>query len=179
MDYLKNLNIHPSARIAKNATVIGDVALGEDCTVLFNATIRGDWGGVIRVGNRTNIQEGVCLHVDEGEVTRLGDGVTVGHCATVHGCDIGDYTMVGMGATVIDNAKVGSHCLIGAGALVTGTADIPDGMLVIGSPARAVRPLTDAEIENLEAAAEEYIRVGKDLETQGFLVSGEAYDPRA
>ena len=142
--------IHPTARIARNAVVTGDVELGARCTVLFNAVVRGDCAGRIAVGENTNIQEGACLHV----------------------CTIGDGTLVGMGAIVIDGARVGKRCLIGAGALVTGTADIPDGMLAIGSPARAVRPLTPEELAGLEESVQEYLQVGDDLVEQGLLVCG-------
>lgn len=169
MDYFANLNIAPSARIAGNAVVIGDVTLGEDVTVLFNATLRGDVGGKIIVGDRTNIQELACVHVPLNADTVIGSDVSVGHGAILHGCTIGDGTLVGMGAIVLDGARVGRNCLIGAGALVTGTADIPDGMLVIGSPARAVRALTGDELAELEANVREYIALGKELEAQGLL----------
>ena len=161
--------IHPTARIARNAVVTGDVELGARCTVLFNAVVRGDCAGRIAVGENTNIQEGACLHVNVGGETVVGSNVTVGHGAIVHGCTIGDGTLVGMGAIVIDGARVGKRCLIGAGALVTGTADIPDGMLAIGSPARAVRPLTPDELTGLEESVQEYLHVGDELAEQGLL----------
>ena len=164
--------IHPNARIAKNATIVGDVEIGADCTILFNAVLRGDCGGSIRVGDRSNIQEGVCVHVSAEHPVTIGKNVTVGHGAIVHGCTIGDGSLVGMGAIVIDGARVGRRCLIGAGALVTGKADIPDNTLVIGSPARAIRPLTSAELENLEASASEYEQIGKGLLAEGLLASG-------
>ena len=141
MDYC-SARIHPTARIAESAVVVGDVEVGERCTVLWNAVLRGDCSGRIVVGKNTNIQENACVHVNQGGQTVIGSNVTVGHGAIVHGCTIGNGSLVGMGAVVIDGARVGKHCLVGAGALVTGTADIPDGMLVVGQPARAVRPLT-------------------------------------
>ena len=131
MDYLKNLKIDPTAHIAPSATVIGDVKVGTECTILQGATIRGDFGGRIEIGKLTNVQENCCIHVNHDEVTRIGDKVTIGHGAIVHGCDIGEGSLIGMGATVIDRAKIGSRCLVGAGALVTGTANIPDGWLAI------------------------------------------------
>ena len=167
-----DLRIDPSACIAENATLIGDVIIGKDCTVLFNATLRGDIGGKVIVGDRTNIQENACLHVPMGADTVVGSDVSVGHGAILHGCTIGDGTLVGMGAIVLDGAKVGRNCLIGAGALVTGTADIPDGMLVIGSPAKAVRALSEEEISGLSVNVEEYIKIGKDLAAQGILKQG-------
>ncbi len=171
MDYL-NMKIAPTARIARNATVIGDVELGEDCTVLFNAVLRGDIGGRVIVGSRTNFQEGSCAHVPLGADTVIGADVSIGHGAIVHGCTIGDGTLVGMGAIVLDGAKVGKHCLIGAGAVVTGKADIPDGMMVIGTPAKAVRPLTDEERAGLAENAQEYVCIGKDLAAQGLIDEG-------
>ena len=173
MDY-DRMDIDPSARIARNAVVIGDVTLGADVTVLFNATLRGDCRGRIIVGERTNIQELACVHVPLGGDTVIGSDVSVGHGAILHGCVIGDGTLVGMGATVLDGARVGRDCLIGAGALVTGSADIPDGMLVVGSPARAKRPLTDEELAGLRENAEEYVAIGRDLAAQGLLVEGVA-----
>lgn len=177
MDYLENLEIDPTAHIAPSATVIGDVKVGAECTVLQGATIRGDFGGRIEIGKQTNIQENCCIHVNHDEVTRIGDEVTIGHGAIVHGCDIGEGTLIGMGATVIDRAKIGSQCLVGAGALVTGTANIPDRSLVIGSPARAVRPLTEKELAELESAWKEYCEIGTDMERQGLLLPGSAYSP--
>lgn len=168
-------SIHPESYIARNATIIGDVEINKNCTVLFNATLRGDWGGRIVVGEGSNIQENACLHVSADAPTIIGKNVTVGHGAIVHGCTIGDGTTVGMGSIVIDHARVGKNCLIGAGALVTGTADIPDGMLVLGSPAKAVRPLTEEEIAGSLLAAEEYLEIGQALMSQGILQTGESW----
>lgn len=177
MDYLKNLEIDPTAHIAPSATVIGDVIVGAECTVLQGATIRGDFGGRIEIGKQTNVQENCCIHVNHDEVTRIGDRVTIGHGAIVHGCEIGEGSLIGMGAVVIDRAKIGSHCLVGAGALVTGTANIPDGWLAIGSPARAVRPLSEKEHAELESAWKEYCEIGADMEQQGLLQPGSKYRP--
>lgn len=132
--------VSPTAHVATNATVIGDVTIGDECCVLFNAAIRGDCDSFVRLGERTNVQEGACLHVSHGSPTIIGHDVTIGHAAVVHGCTIGDHSLVGMGATVLDGAEIGNHCLIGAGALVTGSARIPDGMLVVGAPARRSAP---------------------------------------
>lgn len=173
MNY-NNMKIASTARIAKNATVIGDVILGEDVTVMFGATIRGDMGGKVYVGDRTNIQELACLHVPLNDDTVVGSDVTIGHGAIVHGCTIGSGTLIGMGAIVLDGAKIGRNCLVGAGALVTGTADIEDGMLVLGSPAKAVRKLTDEEIKGLAVNVEEYIVAGKELAEQGYFLTGKA-----
>lgn len=171
MDYFA-ARIHPNSFIARNATIVGDVEVGENCTILFGATLRGDCGGRVVLGRGSNVQEGACVHVPIGGDTVIGENVTVGHGAVVHGCVIGDGTIVGMGSVVIDGARVGQNCLIGAGALVTGKADIPDGMLVLGSPARAVRPLTEEELQGTLDSAEEYRKVGKDLAEQDLLAYG-------
>lgn len=177
MDYRKGLHIDPKAHIAKSATVIGDVTIGPDVTVLEGAAIRGDFDGSIEVGAGTNVQENCCVHVNAGEVTRIGENVTVGHGAIIHGCEIGDGSLIGMGAIVIDHAKVGKRCLVGAGSLVTGTANIPDGWLAMGSPARPMRPLTDKELADLEDAWQEYRAIGADMEGQGLLLPGSEYSP--
>lgn len=174
MDY-SNVKIAPSARIANDAMIAGDVVIGEDCTVLFGAILRADMGGKILVGDRSNIQDGVCVHVPLNDDTVIGHDVSVGHGAILHGCRIGDETLIGMGAIVLDSAKIGKHCLVGAGAIVTGKADIPDGMLVVGSPAKAVRPLTEKEIKDLEVNINEYIQVGKDLVEQGLAMNGDDF----
>ena len=164
--------VAPSAHVAKNAVVIGDVTIGEECCILFNAVLRGDCGTYISLGDRSNVQEGACLHVSPNAPTVVGSDVTIGHGAVVHGCTIGNRTLVGMGATVLDGAQVGESCLIGAGALVTGGARIPDGMLVIGSPAKAVRPLTEAERASLAENIQEYLEVGQRLAAEGWLLTG-------
>lgn len=166
--------IHPTARIARNATVIGNVSLAEESCVLFNATLRGDCGGRICVGKRSNVQEQACIHVPPDGETLIGDDVTIGHGAIVHGCAIGDGSLVGMGAIVLDGARIGKRCLVGAGALVTGKADIPDGMMVLGSPAKAVRPLTAEEIAGLSENAREYVRIGRELASEGLIDEGRA-----
>lgn len=161
--------IHPSAKIARNATVVGDVHIAEDVTVLYGATLRGDMGGHVYVGARSNVQELVCMHVPiDGDVV-VGEDVSVGHGAILHGCTIGDGSLVGMGAIVLDGAKIGRNCLIGAGALVTGKMDAPDGTLVIGSPAKVVRELTAEELEGLKANCSEYVAIGHDLAAEGLL----------
>ena len=170
-DYYQ-LKIHPEARIAPNATVVGDVAIGKDATVLFNATLRSERGGRIVVGERTNIQEHCCLHMEYGRTCIVGKGVTVGHGAILHGCTIGDNTLVGMGAIVMNDAVVGKNCLIGAGSLVTNGARIPDGTLVVGSPAKPRRKLTDQEIEANRASAEGYVGDGINLAANGIIYTG-------
>lgn len=173
----KTPTVSPTAHVATNAVVIGDVSIGDECCILFNAAVRGDCGSFVKLGDRTNVQEGACLHVSHDAPTIIGHDVTIGHAAVVHGCTIGNHTLIGMGATVLDGAVIGDHCLVGAGALVTGSACIPDGMLVVGAPARAKRPLTDEEKAGLDANATEYVEVGYQLASEGWLLTGEAPKP--
>lgn len=167
-----NVTIAESAHVAPSACLVGTVEIGENVTVMHAASARGDYNGRIVVGDGSNMQENACIHVDHHGLCQIGKNVTIGHGAILHGCTIGDESLVGMGATVIDGAVVGNHCLIGANALVTGTANIPDGMLVIGSPARAVRPLTPEEVENVALGAVEYQQLGKEMSDQGLLFTG-------
>ena len=161
-----------SAMVSPSACLVGDVEIGVDVTVMHAVSARGDYGGRVIVGARSNLQENVCIHVDRDGLCQVGEGVTVGHGAILHGCTIGDGCVVGMGSCIIDGARVGAHCLIGAGALVTGTADIPEGSLVLGSPARAVRALAAEEIARITEAADEYLAIGHDMTAQGLLFSG-------
>ena len=147
--------------ILDGAVVVGDVTFGPDCSVWYNAVIRAD-SAPVKVGRCTNIQDGAVLHTDPGHPAILGDGVTVGHGAIVHGCTVGDNTMVGMGAILLTGARVGSNCIIGAGAVVTGKADIPDGSMVMGTPGKVVRPLRPEEIVELKDHAEDYAALAKD-----------------
>lgn len=143
--------------ILPGGAVVGDVAFGPDCSVWFNAVVRGD-GKPITLGRGCNVQDCAVLHSDMYS-TVLGDYVTVGHSAIVHGCTVGENTVVGMGAIVLNGAKVGRNCLIGAGAVVTGKIDAPDGSLLLGNPARVVRSLTDEEIAGLRENAEHYVEL--------------------
>ena len=170
-DYF-DAEVSETAMIAPTACIVGAVKIGAEVTFMHAVAARGDYGGRVEIGDFSNVQENCCLHVDRDGLCKVGAYVTVGHGAILHGCTIGDYSLVGMGATVLDGAVVGSHVLIGAGALVTGTARIPDGMLVIGSPARAVRALTPEEIQRIAAGADEYQAVGHEMTAQGLLYSG-------
>ena len=142
--------------IAEGARVGGDVTLGKYVNIWYNAVLRGD-EGAITVGEETNIQAGAVLH----EETVVGKGCTIGHNAIVHGCTVGDNTLVGMGAIILNGARVGSNCIVGAGALVTGKMDAPDGVMLLGSPAKVVRPLTEAEIESNRASARGYLHAAE------------------
>ena len=143
--------------ILPGAAVVGDVTFGRDCSVWFNAVLRGD-GQPISLGAGVNIQDNAVLHSDVYP-TLLGDYVTVGHGAIVHGCTVGDNTVVGMGAILLNGARVGKNCIVGAGALVTGKMNAPDGSMILGNPARVVRPLTAEELAGLRESAEHYIEL--------------------
>ena len=144
--------IDPSAWVAPGAQIIGKVRIGPAASVWFGAVLRGDneW---IDVGAGTNIQENSVLHTDWGYPLTIGAGCTIGHKAMLHGCTIGDNSLIGMGATVLNGAVIGRDCLIGAGALVTEGKVIPDGSLVMGVPGRVVRPLDQAGTQRLRASA--------------------------
>ncbi len=149
--------IHPSVFLAEGAQIIGDVEIGEQSSVWFNAVIRGDVN-YIRIGSRTNIQDGCILHVSRKAYPLIvGDDITVGHNVTLHACDVGSRCLIGMGATVMDGTKVGEDSIIGAGALVTARTIIPPRSLVLGSPAKVKRELTDDEVQSIQESADHYI----------------------
>ena len=150
--------IDPTPWIAPGAHVIGDVELGSGCSVWYNAVIRGD-EAPIAIGANTNIQDCAVIHVGRNHPAVLGEGVTVGHGAIVHGCTVGDNSLIGMGAIVLDGAVVGSDCIIGAGALVTQGTHIPDRSVAVGVPARIVRDMSDEDVAANRANAAEYVRL--------------------
>ena len=149
--------IDESVYLAPTAVVTGDVTIEEGTSIWFGAVVRGDFQP-IKIGKRCNIQDLALIH---NKVT-IGDDVSVGHCATVHGATIGDRVIVGMGATVLDGAVIGNDCIIGAGALVTGKMNAPDGSMILGSPAKVVRELTDKEKESILANAALYLEKSKE-----------------
>jgi carbonic anhydrase/acetyltransferase-like protein (isoleucine patch superfamily) len=142
--------------IAPGAYVIGRVTLGSRASVWFGAVLRGDNDSIV-VGEDSNIQDGAMIHADPGVPTTIGRGVTVGHHAIVHGATVGDNSLIGMGATILNRAVIGAHCLVGAGALVTEGKVFADGSLIVGSPARVARALTEAEIARLRLSAATYV----------------------
>ena len=146
-----------SAWIADSAQVMGAVELADDVSIWFGAVIRGDTE-VIRIGRGSNIQDGSVLHADIGKPLTVGENVTVGHQVMLHGCTIGDGSLVGIGAVVLNGARIGKLCLVGARALVTEGKDFPEGSMIIGSPAKVVRPLTADEIESLRRSARSYVK---------------------
>ena len=149
--------VNMGAYIAPNATVVGDVILGKDASVWYGAVLRGDCG-TITVGAGTNIQDNCVIH----EQTTIGENCTVGHGAIVHGCTIGDDSMVGMGAIVLTGAKIGKGCLIGAGAVVTGKTDAPDGSMLLGSPAKIVKEVSPQMRAEIEKDAALYVKLAKE-----------------
>ncbi len=152
--------IPASVFIAPGAVVIGDVSLGEEASVWYQATVRGDINR-IRVGARSNLQDGCVVHVADAFSTEIGEFVTVGHKAILHACTVGDEVLVGMGATVLDGAEIGARSIIGAGALVTGGKKIPPGSLVLGSPAKVVRQLSLEEQASIKVWAERYVTLSR------------------
>jgi carbonic anhydrase/acetyltransferase-like protein (isoleucine patch superfamily) len=146
--------------IAPSADIIGDVTLGKDVSVWFNATIRADLAAVT-IGEGTNVQDNSVVHVDKDVPANIGKNVVIGHNAILHGCTVGDNSLVGMGAIVLNNAVIGKECVIGAAALVTENKQFPDRSLIVGSPAKAVRTISDADAERLHEAARGYIEKGK------------------
>lgn len=144
------------AWIAASAQVVGKVVLGAQVSVWFNAVLRGD-NEPITVGARTNIQDGAVLHNDEGVPLTIGEDVSVGHMAMLHGCTVGDGSLIGMHATILNRAVIGKHCLIGAKTLIPEGKVIPDRSLVVGTPGRIIRELTDEEVVRLAAGAAHYV----------------------
>ncbi|MBQ0058777.1 MAG: gamma carbonic anhydrase family protein [Lachnospiraceae bacterium] len=146
--------------IAPGSVVLGDVELEEDVNVWYMTVIRGD-NEPIRIGKGSNVQEGCVIHNSPGFPVHVGENVTIGHKVVVHGCSIGDNTLIGMGSIVMDGAQVGKNCIIGAGSLVTQGTIIPDGMMAFGSPAKVKRPLTEKEIMINTLTAEHYVAAAK------------------
>ncbi|MEY2659690.1 MAG: hypothetical protein RLZZ123_862 [Pseudomonadota bacterium] len=145
------------AWVADSAEVMGQVRIGERASVWFNTVVRAD-NEAITIGAETNIQDGTVLHCDPGKPLHIGEGVTVGHNVMLHGCTVGDHSLIGIGAVILNEAVIGKNCLVGAGALVTEGKTFPDGSMILGSPAKAVRQLTPEQIEGLKRIAQGYVR---------------------
>lgn len=156
--------------VAPGAHVIGSVRLGKNVSIWFNAVVRADFD-VISIGENTNIQDGAVLHVDYDVPMHIGKGVTVGHKAMLHGCTIGDNSLVGINAVVLNGAKIGSNCIIGANALVTEKMEVPDNSLVLGSPGKVVKELSEDYVKLITVSAEHYLdnsrMFARELETDG------------
>jgi len=144
------------AWVADSAQVMGNVVLGENASVWFGVVMRGDTEP-LRVGRGSNIQDGSVVHADPGYPVTLGDNVTVGHQVMLHGCTVGDGSLIGIQSVILNGAKIGKNCLVGAGALVTEGKEFPDGSLIIGRPARVLRQLTPEQIVGLQASAAHYV----------------------
>ncbi|WP_263260684.1 gamma carbonic anhydrase family protein [Pseudomonas sp. RIT-PI-S] len=160
---------HPESWIAPGAAVIGKVRLRAGASVWFGAVLRGD-NELIDIGENSNVQDGTVMHTDEGIPLNIGTGVTIGHNAMLHGCTVGDYSLIGINAVVLNGAVIGKHCLIGANTLIPEGKVIPDGSLVMGSPGKVVRELTGEQKARLEASAAHYVenaaRYARDLAEQ-------------
>ena len=165
-DY-RTVNADPSCCISPAAGLVGAVVLGRRTSVFAGAQLRGDCGQVIRVGDESNIQENAVLHVSPGHDCIVGDRVTVGHGAILHGCTVEDGALIGMGAIVLNDAQIGNNCLIGAGALVIEGTVIPDGSMAFGSPVRIRRDLRPEEIEGNRASAKEYVEEARAMKAAG------------
>ena len=141
--------------VAPNANVIGDVTLEKNTSIWFNTTLRGDIENIY-VGEGSNVQDGSVLHTDPGYPLKIGKNVTVGHLAMLHGCTIGDNSLIGIGAVILNNAKIGNNCVIGAKSLITENKEIPDNSLVVGSPGKVIRKVTDEEVKAIKENAIRY-----------------------
>ena len=141
--------------VAPNATIIGDVTLEKNTSIWFNATLRGDIEN-IHIGEGSNVQDGSVLHTDPGCPLTVGSDVTIGHIVMLHGCEIGNNSLIGIGSSILNKAKIGSNCIVGANTLITENKIIPNNSLVIGSPGKIIRELKQKEIEQIKENAEEY-----------------------
>lgn len=160
MENLRHLNSSPkiekSSRIARQSVIIGNVTLGQECSVWPYATIRGDVNKIV-IGDQTNIQENVVIHVSFNADVVIGNRVTIGHGAIIHGCRIDSTCLIGMHATILDGAKIGHHCIIGANTLVTQNKEIPPYSLVLGSPGKIIRTLTSEDVALIEHSCQVYV----------------------
>lgn len=160
----RRVRVEGEVYVAPSAVVVGSVVLKDKCSVWFNAVLRGDSDELV-VGEETNIQDAAVLHTDPGIRLVIGRGVTVGHHAMVHGCEVGDYSLIGINAVVLNNAKIGRYCTIGANALVTQGQVIPDYSVVLGSPGKVVRQVEPGKTGHLEKSAAGYVRRAREYLT--------------
>lgn len=166
-----NRKVSETVFIAPGAVVLGNVSLGEDAGIWYNATVRADRAS-ITVGRGSNIQDNCVVHVEEGYPVEIGENVTIGHGAIVHGCAVGDNTLIGMGAILMNGSKIGRNCVIAAGAIVTGGTEIPDNSLVIGAPGRVVRQVTPEQIEANVKNARLYVEEAREERAKLLSESG-------
>jgi carbonic anhydrase/acetyltransferase-like protein (isoleucine patch superfamily) len=158
-------NVHETAWVAESAEVIGQVELGESASVWFGVVIRGDVE-TIRIGRNSNVQDNSVLHADHGQPLIIGADVTVGHQVMLHGCTIGDGALIGIQAVVLNGAKIGRNCIVAAGAVVTEGKTFPDGTLILGAPAKAVKEVTPEQLAHLKAGASHYVENARRFRTQ-------------
>lgn len=147
--------------IAPGAIVLGDVTLGEDVGIWYHATVRGDRAPIV-IGNRSNVQDNAVVHVDAKYPVTIGENVTIGHSAVIHGCEIGDNSLIGMGAIIMNGARIGKNCIVGAGALVTQNTIVPDNSLILGNPAKVKREVTQEEIAASLHNAQVYVEEARE-----------------
>ncbi|GHH99172.1 gamma carbonic anhydrase family protein [Neobacillus kokaensis] len=157
----KSPSMHDSVFVAPGAYLIGDVQIGKESTVWFNAVLRADEGPII-IGERCSIQDNSTLHLYEGFPVIIEDDVTIGHNVILHGCKVGKGSIIGMGSTILDNVEVGQECIIGANTLLAGSIKIPPRSLVLGSPGKVVRELTEKDLQMLQMSSESYVQKGKE-----------------
>ncbi|MGS2720159.1 gamma carbonic anhydrase family protein [Paraglaciecola aestuariivivens] len=151
---------HPTVFVAPGCHIVGKVELKPHSSVWFNTVIRGDCDQ-ITIGENSNVQDGSVLHTDVGIPLTIGNGVTIGHKVMLHGCEIGDYSLIGINSVILNGAKIGKYCVIGANSLVTENMQIPDGSLVMGSPAKIIKPIHASQHKQLEQSAEHYVQNAK------------------
>jgi carbonic anhydrase/acetyltransferase-like protein (isoleucine patch superfamily) len=168
--------VPPSAWVADSAQVIGNVALGEDVSIWFNVVMRGD-NERLSVGRGSNIQDGSVVHSDPGFPVNLGEDVTIGHGVVLHGCTVGDGSLIGLGAVVLNGAKIGKNCLVGAGSLVTEGKEFADGSLIVGSPAKAVRELAPEQLAGIRRGARHYVNNARRFQAGLQRVDAPAGEP--
>lgn len=152
--------IYENTYISESVDIIGKVEILENANIWFGTRLRGDMNNIV-IGRNTNIQENSVVHVDSNSPCIIGNNVTIGHGAIIHGCNIADNVLVGMGSIILNNAKIGNNTIIGAGSLITQGKEFPEGVLILGNPAKIVRKLTQAEIESIQCSADNYVRLSK------------------
>jgi len=151
--------------IADNAVVIGSVSIASKTSVWFGTVLRGD-NDEIQIGERSNVQDGSVIHVDEGVPTRIGNDVSIGHNTMIHGCTIGDGSLIGIGSVILNFAHIGRHSLVGANSLITEGKEFPDRVLILGSPAKVIRELTDQEVSQLQVNADHYVKKSRNYRSR-------------
>lgn len=159
--------VHESVFIADSAAIIGDVEIGEGSSVWFGAVIRSD-NNIIRIGKNVNVQDGVIIHEDLEDEVHIGDNVTIGHRAIIHGCTIGSNVMIGMGAILLNGCVIGNNCVVAAGALVTGGTVVPENSLILGAPAKTIKPLSDALKADIDFTVQEYAERARDYKAGDY-----------